>query len=176
MTRHALTIDLPGPWTAIDPENPFPAGTDPETVLEFRRVGLVPDLPSVPDVTPVLMGRLTVPPGPEPGSDPILATLSIIEGRPEHRVTVDESEPGVIEPIKTTWRSTIAWPEGVGDVTLHHVRYTFPSPTGDTLYAAEFATPNLMIVEGMEAYFEAVMAGVAFVEILEVGESSGQDG
>lgn len=164
-----MTIDLQGPWQLLDPENPLPPGTPDEARETLRSAGLLPAAPTVPGSQALLMASLLVPAEENADDDeaPIMATAVLVEGIPEAALPVTEAEPGVIEPVQATWRTKITWPRDVGEIELHHVRYTFPSPTGKAVYALEFSTPNLPIVVGMEAYFEAILASVEFVDQTE---------
>jgi hypothetical protein len=167
-SHYVLELDLIGPWFPVDLDSPLGPEVSPPLLSRLREAGLLPgERPQ--GIRVVLSGVMYDEPREAPEvHPPLLATLTVLETDLEVPARPTAREDGAVEVTERTWRTTVDWPEGVGPVEFHHVRYAVPSPDGASLFSMEFTTPNLPMVAEMEMIFSVIAGSAAFREVLPV--------
>lgn len=168
-TQLAFELSLIGPWRNFDPHGPLPSRGFEEVQQQLMAAGLLP----VPDydgarfmLGAVLMEFATadIAGDDAPDEPPITASLLVHEheGEVDVRLTDDGTS---IEPVRRVSRFSTQWPTAdVGSIEFHRVSYLVPHPDGGSYLTLVFVTPNLTIVDDMEALFDTIVSTAAWVE------------
>lgn len=162
-TGPVFEISLIGSWHNFDPNDARPDGPNAAVLARLDRSGLHPT-PLPPGARLLVAATLLeLPDTNSPIQVPIAASVQIHERAGQ--VAAELTSGGAIVPLRKTSRHKVDWPsDDVSEIEFHQVDYLIPNPDAAAYVTVVFMTPNLTLIDEMEALFDTIVSTAAWVE------------